>query len=481
MLSGWDDSPPAGIPPLAAWLAENGLTQLQWEDDEPSAPVPVEREHALRWADGTAHAVAVARWTADRAAPGAKDSAYLYALLHQADSWLRTCADGGADEAPVGPACRAGPEAGDACRVSAAGPARQTGPTRRTPQQAVPASRAGPAADATREPAEESLGPGLPVWLQGILRGDVPLDPALAAAARALRELATVTAATGGPDALASHQDYASEVRQRWLTPAGPASRLLPVLMRRLSRCEQLETQFQATLEREKLEALRAFAYGASHEINNPLANISTRAQTLLREETDPERRRKLAVINSQAFRAHELIADLMLFARPPEMQRQRVNLTALVDQLITELAPDAAEQNTVVVRTSPAEPVWIEADGGYLAAAVTAVCRNSLEALRSRRPRRAVRRLAAAEPRRAPRRSGLKSGSATRAPGSLRKCGGTCSIRTSRAAKPDGGLGSGSRNAGAWSTQHGGQVAIDSPPGGGVTVAIKLPAHPAA
>ncbi len=75
---------------------------------------------------------------------------------------------------------------------------------------------------------------------------------------------------------------------------------------------------FERRLEEEKLAALVELAYGASHEINNPLANIATRAQVLLREEPHPERRRMLSAIHAQAMRAHEMIADLMLFARPP-------------------------------------------------------------------------------------------------------------------------------------------------------------------
>jgi hypothetical protein len=112
-------------------------------------------------------------------------------------------------------------------------------------------------------------------------------------------------------------------VRVGW-TPVRYRGRLLPRLIRRLSRLDRLEREYSAELEREKLEALKELAYGASHEINNPLANISTRAQTLMREETDPERRRKLAVINAQAFRAHEMISDMMLFARPPMLERER-------------------------------------------------------------------------------------------------------------------------------------------------------------
>src|SRR5262245_21085375 len=79
--------------------------------------------------------------------------------------------------------------------------------------------------------------------------------------------------------------------------------------------------EFEARLEREKLAGLMELAYGAGHEINNPLANIAARAQTLLEDERDPERRRKLQAIHRQAMRAHEMIADLMLFARPPKLE----------------------------------------------------------------------------------------------------------------------------------------------------------------
>ncbi|MCA9048009.1 MAG: hypothetical protein KDA89_04740, partial [Planctomycetaceae bacterium] len=37
-----------------------------------------------------------------------------------------------------------------------------------------------------------------------------------------------------------------------------------------------------------KLDSLGEFAAGAGHEINNPVAAISGRAQMLLRDETDP-------------------------------------------------------------------------------------------------------------------------------------------------------------------------------------------------
>lgn len=142
-------------------------------------------------------------------------------------------------------------------------------------------------------------------------------------------------------------------------------------------------TDFAAALEAAKLEALYQFAYGLSHEINNPLANIATRAQTLLVDEKDPERRRKLATINQQAFRAHEMIADLMLFARPPTLQLAPTDLAELADRIVAEMQPLAQEQGTVLVRSGATQPLIANVDPTQIAVALRALVQNSLDAVR--------------------------------------------------------------------------------------------------
>jgi signal transduction histidine kinase len=141
---------------------------------------------------------------------------------------------------------------------------------------------------------------------------------------------------------------------------------------------------FSAAVELAKLQALYNFAYGLSHEINNPLANISARAQTLLADEKDPERRRKLATIVQQAFKAHEMIADLMLFARPPAMRRQEVDLAKLADTVVAEMQEQAQEQQTRLIRSGDAGPLIAKVDPTQIAVALRAIIQNSLEALKS-------------------------------------------------------------------------------------------------
>ena len=321
---------PGGIRELASWFAVHGLRVLQWSAANVVDMPAVDEGQQAAWAEWAAESVAAARCAARLAGEGDADRACLAALLHRAPDWLASSCSRGGSEAAAGQTC-------------------------------------------------------WPAWLLewlGNLPEQAPNDPAIAAAARALASVrAGAATADLGSDAEADRR-YANGVRQRWLATGDASPHWLPTLTRKLARLAELEAEFQTTLEAEKLQALKALAYGASHEINNPLANISTRAQTLLREETNPERRRKLAVINSQAFRAHEMISDLMLFAQPPELRWEAVNLTELVDRVLVELAPDAAEQGTRLVRVTPDAPLPCTADGVQLAVALKVICRNSLEAV---------------------------------------------------------------------------------------------------
>jgi signal transduction histidine kinase len=155
----------------------------------------------------------------------------------------------------------------------------------------------------------------------------------------------------------------------------------LPALVSRLADYERRLADFNARLEHEKLESIKELAYGASHEINNPLANIAVRAQTLLQEESDPERGRKLAAIHRQAMRAHEMIADLMLFARPPKLDCQPVDVRSIAHQVADEMAEMAAEQDTGLTCEVGDLPIETVADSTQLAVAIRALAANALEA----------------------------------------------------------------------------------------------------
>jgi len=98
-----------------------------------------------------------------------------------------------------------------------------------------------------------------------------------------------------------------------------------------------------------KLEALAEFAAGAGHEINNPLATIIGRAQLLLKDERDPQRRQMLLSIGAQAYRIRDMIGDTMLFGRPPTPELQAVDLTLVVTDVLARQAGELADDHCTV------------------------------------------------------------------------------------------------------------------------------------
>lgn len=140
--------------------------------------------------------------------------------------------------------------------------------------------------------------------------------------------------------------------------------------------------EFERRLEEEKLASLQAFAYGASHEINNPLANISMRAQALLARESDPKKRELLQAIYRQSMRAHAMIADMMTYAKPPLPKLAEVDLRELAKTAIAEAEETARAQRTKLTLHAPDGPVIVNADGNHILLALRALIDNALEAL---------------------------------------------------------------------------------------------------
>jgi signal transduction histidine kinase len=133
-------------------------------------------------------------------------------------------------------------------------------------------------------------------------------------------------------------------------------------------------------LKAQKLRALAEFASGAGHEINNPLAVISGQAQYLLGQETDPARQKALRTIIAQTQRVHQILRELMQFARPPRPQKAAVDLPGLVREVAASLGEQAAQAN-VHLACADAEPIRVHADPDQMRTALTCLVRNAVEA----------------------------------------------------------------------------------------------------
>ncbi len=180
----------------------------------------------------------------------------------------------------------------------------------------------------------------------------------------------------------ADRLEQAAALARSWLQHRQLSEQIESELDEAAAALERQQGEFERALQEAKLAALAQFAAGAGHEINNPLAVISGRAQLLLADEQDGQRRRALEIIAEQAQRIHAMIVELMRFARPPEPHRQTFNLAAAIDRALQRLRHQAQQRNIRLLWKPPAEPILVEADCEQLAAAIECIVQNSIEAI---------------------------------------------------------------------------------------------------
>jgi signal transduction histidine kinase len=130
-----------------------------------------------------------------------------------------------------------------------------------------------------------------------------------------------------------------------------------------------------------KLQALAEFAAGAAHEINNPLAVISGQAQYLLSHEGEPGHQRALQTIIGQTQRVHQVLSELMQFARPARPQRQIIDFRNLVREVTLSLSDLAIERQVQIVCPEPTHAITLYADPRQIRTALECLLRNAIEA----------------------------------------------------------------------------------------------------
>ncbi len=177
----------------------------------------------------------------------------------------------------------------------------------------------------------------------------------------------------------------------KWLIESGPVSGddarhssawpQLQALCHLVVRLQTLESRFASELHRQKQEAIYQFAYGLSHELNNPLANIATRAGVLAQQASQPQHKILLEAVVANAMRGCEMLGDLMLVARPPKLQYKSTCIDELVTAVVEQARRWASSLDIEITLDVDSKQV-LQLDAMAMREAMWALLRNALEAM---------------------------------------------------------------------------------------------------
>lgn len=134
------------------------------------------------------------------------------------------------------------------------------------------------------------------------------------------------------------------------------------------------------------LSSLAEIAGGAAHELNNPLAVISGRAQLLSQVETDPDKKRMLKQIQDNASEITRIVEDLLAFAEPAKPKPTRTNLRQVLDEAVQLAAMKAKVDQLDVAIDVEDSAGEVYVDSAQIASAVANVLCNSVESYPDKR-----------------------------------------------------------------------------------------------
>ena len=147
------------------------------------------------------------------------------------------------------------------------------------------------------------------------------------------------------------------------------------------SQCQR--SRFEEAVEKVSQRAIYQFAYGLTHEINNPLANIAARAQQLICEAASDADRRSLATIVDQAMRAHEMLAEMMRVVQPNSIRPRAEDVVEIVRQAHQIQEKQWTHAQVQCNLRLPTKPLFVSIDKSSLLEAICSLLQNAFQVCR--------------------------------------------------------------------------------------------------
>jgi len=227
----------------------------------------------------------------------------------------------------------------------------------------------------------------------------------------------------------------------------------------------------EKTLESERLNALTLLAAGVAHELGNPLNSLNIHLQLMERQarklkgkERD-ELQHSIEICRGEINRLDSIVTQFLRAIRPSRPQLQPENINAMVEEAVRFFSAEIEARDIVVETELRSDLPLAQLDRGQMKQAFYNVIKNSFEAMK----RRGILRIRTDMDESHVRVSFIDTG------------GGMSAETLSHVFEPyyttkESGTGLGLLIVRRIVREHGGELAIESTEGKGLTLTIRLP-----
>ena len=152
--------------------------------------------------------------------------------------------------------------------------------------------------------------------------------------------------------------------------------------------CEDLSTlrrMEERMRQADRLASLGRMSANIAHELRNPLASLTGAIEVLGSEASlgEEERQRLTGIVLRESDRLNGIISDFLTYARPAPLERARVDVNALIEEVLLLLEHGALPTDVKLVRTIP-DALHADLDGSQLPQALWNLVLNAAQAMPS-------------------------------------------------------------------------------------------------
>ncbi|MBW2545049.1 MAG: hypothetical protein JRD43_06215, partial [Deltaproteobacteria bacterium] len=135
-------------------------------------------------------------------------------------------------------------------------------------------------------------------------------------------------------------------------------------------------------IEKEKSVLLEEMSTGLAHEIRNPLSSIKGAAQYLKSETESTQNHKLLGVIVEETDRLNGVVSQFLDYARPYSMNAEMQDVNRIIDKVISLIKTAGLPENIVIEKNLDNNFPDVKMDGEQMIQVILNIALNAIEAM---------------------------------------------------------------------------------------------------